>query len=242
MTLAQMTTRVAQRLGESGGATYYPVPEIHGALNEGLRLFCLATLCMEKTATWTPAATWTHMMTVFSDWVCILRIQDSLGRKIRPCTLPELIALDDLWIFSTGTTTRYVSLGADLIGIYPTNNGQLTVTYAATHPAITLDTDVPLIPEEYHAELIKFALYRLRQVEGANEFAKTLPLLGEFLDACEKFGTYVRGRNLGSRYDKPAFELAKFDRSKLLTFRTAEMMPATEAAGGTGTLPLKEAA
>jgi hypothetical protein len=222
--LSDMQARVSERLAEGGGAVFYPAAEITAALNEASRLFCLLTLGLEKTATWSvPAATtFTHMLGVFSDWICPLRITDAAGAKIRPSRLEDLASLDSGWLNSPGAPYRYVAAGADFVGVYrqPAASGTvLTVTYAKADAALASAGDAPATPAEYHPKYVDYAIYRLRQAEGAQEFQKALPLLGSFFDAAKHYAAYVRSRNLGSRYDKVPFEIESYDTSKLLKLR-----------------------
>ncbi|HWE51401.1 MAG TPA: hypothetical protein VG273_16535 [Bryobacteraceae bacterium] len=223
MQLSAMQALCSQRLNEASGAAYYPTAEITAAINEMYRFFVLLTLGLETTASWTPATgtTFFRMLTAFSDWIAPLRITNAAGQKVRPGRLEDLSSLDSAWVSSAGSPTRYVALGVDLVGLYkqPAISTTLKITYAKSPAALSGGTDVPLIPAEYHPKLVDGAIYRLRQVEGASEFAKTKPLMDGFLDAATAYGNYVRARNLGSRYDKVPFELEKFDRSKLYKFR-----------------------
>jgi hypothetical protein len=238
--LSDIRARVSQRLDEGvTGATFYPTAEMNAAINEANRFFCLLTLCLEQTLTWSPSAgvTFTHMLGVFSDWICPLRITDGSGAKIRPATLADLSALDNGWTASLGSPQRYVALGADLIGLYqqPGAGAILTVTYARLPLSLVNDTDVPEIPAEYHPALVKYAIYRLRMVEGAQEFAKALPRFDEFLTAADHYANYVRARNIGSRYDRTPFELESYDRSKLFSLRP-DLLPSTETPTDAGTV------
>jgi hypothetical protein len=215
MQFSVIQTRVSQRLNEAGTPVYYTAVEIQAAVNEGLRFFALLTLGLEQTSTWTPGATFTHMLNVFSNWTALLRISLSTGAVVRPATLAELAALDPSWPFDEGTSARYVSLGCDLVGLYGTS-GTLTVTYARAPVPLVNPTDVPEIPAEYHPLLIAYGIYRCRQGEGSTEFAKALPYFNDFLDGAQAYATYVRSRNLGSEYETLPFELEGYDRSKLL--------------------------
>lgn len=217
----------SQRLNEGanqGGATSYPTLEIVAALNEAQRLFCLLTLGLEKTTNYAfaGATTFFHMLTVgsgaFADWIVPLRIATAAGAKVRPSGLEELTSLDSQWVSSAGNPVRYVHVGADLLGLYqqPAAGAGLNVTYARAPLVLVLATDVPEIPAEYHPSLVKYGIYRCRQSEGGDEFAKVLPLLNDFLDDAQKYGEYVRKRNLGNRYDNVPFELEAFDRSQLM--------------------------
>lgn len=235
MQLSDMRTRVSQRLDEGfSGPTFYPTAEITHALNEAQRFMCLLTLCLEVTATWAVPSrsannnsAFFHMLTFFTDWIVPLRISTATGSKVRPGRLQELDCLDVQWWNSQGSPIRYTSSGADLIGLYrqPSAPGtNLGVTYARAPVDMVNDTDVPEIPEPYHARLEEYAIYRLRQGEGAQEFAKVLPLLDSFLTGASKLARYIRARNIGARYDKVPFEIESFDRSLLLKLR-ADLPP-----------------
>jgi hypothetical protein len=230
MQLSTMYGLASQRLNEGanqGGPTSYPTLEIIAALNEAQRLFCLLTLGLEKTTSWpgAGATTFFHMLTtnsgLFFDWIVPLRVATTTGAKVRPSGLEELTALDSQWVASPGSPSRYVHVGADLLGLYqqPAGGATLKVTYARAPLVLAGDTDVPEIPAEYHPELVKFGIYRCRQSEGGEEFAKTLPMLNEYLDAAQKYADYVRERNNGSRYDNQPFELSSFDRSQLMNLK-----------------------
>lgn len=106
--------------------------------------------------------------------------------------------------------------GVNASGLAYTTGTALIVTYARAPVALVNDTDIPEVPVRFCPNLVDYAIYRLRQGEGAQEFAKALPLLGTFLDAASHHAEYVRARNKGSKYDTQPFELALFDRSDLM--------------------------
>lgn len=230
MQLSTMYGLVSQRLNEgfgAGGPTSYPTTEIVAAISEANRLFCLLTLGLEKTVPWSvPAATTFFRMLqltsggnlVFPYWVAPLRISTATGAKVRPARIDQLWALDSQWPAVPGAPTRYAHVGADLMALYgqPAPGTVLNVTYARAPLALVNDADVPATPAEYHPVYVDYAIYRCRQVEGGAEFAKTLPLLESFLAAAGKYAAYVRARNAGAGYDKMPFELASFDRSRLI--------------------------
>jgi len=207
-------------LNEAGTPVYYTAAELTAAANEGLRFFCLLTLGLETTQLWVALAgfTFTHMLTVFPDWLAPLRITTSTGAKVRPATLADLASLDSNWIASPGAPARYVSLGADFLGLWqqPATGATLYVTYARAPVALVLDTDVPEIPTEYHPRLVDYAIYRCRQGEGGQEFEKSLKYFSSFLDGAKHFAAYVRDRNRGSKYDTTPFELERYDLTKLV--------------------------
>jgi hypothetical protein len=210
-----MVALVSQRLNEAAAPTFYPALEITAALNEADRLFCLLTLALETTANWAPSSTFTHMLSVFSDWIVPLRIASS-GVKIRPARFVDLWALDSGWPTSNGAVTRYVAAGADLIGIYQQASSTLAVTYARAPVTMVADADTPETPQEYHPVYVSYAIYRLRQVEGGEPFKAALPLLTQFLDASAEYAGFMRSRNIGSGYDTLPLEFKLWDRSALV--------------------------
>ena len=220
MNLAEMSQLVSERLNEADAPTYYPSGEITAAINESYRCFCLLTLALETTVAWIvpPATTFFHMLTAFPAWIVPLRITNAAGAKVRPARLSDLWALDSQWVSSPGAMKRYSHNGADLLALYPQPPGGdlLTVTYATAPAALVEDTDTPAIPANLHIQLVGYAQYRCRQVEGGEAFARALPLFGEYMDAAEKYGAYIRARNIGAGYDRAPFELKGFDRSRLV--------------------------
>jgi len=220
----QMAARVSERLAEGGAPTFYPASKIIDGLNEGYGFFVFLTLAIERTAPWVvaPNTTFHHLLPVFPDWIVPLRIATASGARVRFSFLADLAARDSQWLVSPGyQVSRYTFQGSDLIGVYqqPTAPQTLTVTYAAGPAPLTDDASVPEIPVEYHPALVAYAIYYLRQVEGAQEFGKALKYFQEFLEAAGKHGAYVRSRNLGCKYDTVPFELASFDHSHLLKLR-----------------------
>lgn len=232
MQLQDMTGRVSQRLAEGAiGPTFYPLAEITAALNEAQRFFCLLTLALETTAAWTvPSFTsngsvpFFHMLQYFTDWIVPLRITTASGLKVRPTGIDQLAALDSQWWNSPGTPYRYATLGADFLALYQqfAGAGTLNVTYARAPVALVSATDVPEIPVSYHPFLVDYGIYRCRQVEGGQEFEKSLTYLDSFLEGAGKYAKFMRARNMGARYDKLPFELEAFDRSKLLKLTAGE--------------------
>jgi hypothetical protein len=222
MTTTAISALVTARLNEgASGPTFFPSAEILAAINEGQRLWCILTLCLEKQAPLTIPAntTFLHLIPLVPDYLAPLRITDSTGAKIRPVTFGELWSLDAAWPATVGPPTRYVAAGADLVAIYRRSPTSVTVglQYAAAPAPLTgAPGETPSIPGEYHQELTGYAIYRMRQVEGGQEFAQTLPLLDHYLQAAQEYGDYVRARNVGAGYDSLPMELASYDRSSLV--------------------------
>ena len=228
MTTSDMSTRVLEGLDEidagqaAPSAVYYGGGgEVLDALNEGLRFFCLLTLALETTVPFalTPGGTFYHMRATYPDWLLPLRVKLTDGTRVRPARIEDLDALDSGWQNSPGTPSRYCALGFDFFVIYKqlAGAGIVWITYARAPVALASSSDVPEIPEANHGDLVDYAIYKLRQKEGGGEFQKTLAYFNRFLDGAQRYGDYIRARNKDSGYDNEPFELARFDRSKLMT-------------------------
>ena len=68
--------------------------------------------------------------------------------------------------------------------------------------------------------LANYAVYALRQPEGAQEFSKFLPYLNDFLDEATAVQKLVKAKNLDAHYEKAPFELEGMDRSRLIAMVT----------------------
>lgn len=214
MTLLQLQDRILERIGEHGAVDgFYSRAEVTNAINEAQRVFVLATLCLEKTATFTLNGnqTWYTLFSTFPDFIVplALRVQGTSGNKLTPETLRSLDNRNPSWQAETGSPRSYVVNGFNLFGVYPAPAATTTLdfTYAYSPTTLTYDSQVPQIPEEYHDDLILYCLPRLRVKEGGAEFAKHAPLMNRFWESTQKLANYVRHRNIGSRYDTVPAEL-----------------------------------
>jgi hypothetical protein len=129
--------------------------------------------------------------------------------------LTELDAWNPQWQATAGTPARYAALGSNLLAVTPQSSATLQFTYAAS-PVPLATGDTPLLPAAYHPALVSHACYRLKLKEGAQQLARGLGDLNMYLDAMQQLGTWVRSRSAASGYDLQPFELANFDRSKLV--------------------------
>lgn len=230
MQAADMTDRVLKRLAQDSAAVnvygaFYSAVEALSAINEGIRFFTLLTLGLEKTTTWfTPTAgPLYHLLPYIPDYLLPLRIFDSAGKKLRPATLAELDALDSGWEAATASKpTKYCAQGLDVLALYkaPPQTSPLFVTYARAPVALVADGDAPEYPEDLHSAFVDYGVNRLRFREGGQEFAKSMPYLGRFLNEAQRYGDYIRERNKGAGYDRLPFELTKADIGKLLKMAT----------------------
>ncbi len=225
MTNAEILDRCTVRLGDSLGGGHYTRGEILVAVNQVYRLMCFLTLCLETTEpfTLTTGDAFHKMLDTFGDWILPLRIRLSSGQKLFANRLVDLAALDSSWSATGGTPERYALLGFDLLCVYkvPTFDVVAQVVYARTPAPLADDSGEPETQEEYHQSLIDGAVSFLRVKEGAQEWQKTLPSWDRYMSACNKLASYVRARNKELGYDHMPFELARFDKSKVLEVMNA---------------------
>lgn len=219
MDFQALQTRTIERLDEAATPVYWSLAEIKLALNKATRLFCFLTLCTERTATFAVnTAAFYTISSSLSDFLLPLRIYNASGGRVYPYKFYELQVENPGWRSDAGSPTKYAQAGYDMLAItkQPASSENLTITYAASPAVLSGNTDVPEIPEEYHPSLDKFARVWLRYKEGGQELQKTLHLLGEFLDDAQKHGEFVRAKSKAQLYDHVPFDLASFDRSRLM--------------------------
>lgn len=224
MQLSDLQQRLLQRVGEFPNALpgnqFYQSSEATAALNAAQRLFVLLTLCLEANAQFnlSQGVAYYQMLQQFPDWLAPMRLRVNIAGKMKPSRLSDFAAADSSWSTTLGMPDRYALLGFGFLAVYkvPFETTAVNVTYARCPDAMALSTDVPEIPDEYHASLIDGAIPILRIKEGGGELEKVMPSWNRYLDSAQKLGEYVRGRNKEQGYDYYPFELAHFDRSKLL--------------------------
>lgn len=222
MNASEMITRALRRLDEDATAPQWADSKAAlRAINEAQRVFCLVTLCLEKTGTLalTGGTTFYHVLPTLSDFLVPLRVKVAGGARLAPDPLVAFDARSSSWQSAAGTPTRYALLGLDLLAIMPrpaAGGTSLTITYAHAPAVLTTGTNTPTIPEEYHPALVDYAVNRLRFNEGGAEFVKSLAYFERFLKAAQKMAAFVRARSLGARYDRLPAEIEKFDISKLV--------------------------
>jgi hypothetical protein len=199
-----------------------PVPdEILRAINEGQELAAWLTLCLETTASLTLTANGTFYLlrSQLPDFLVPLRLMGPNGR-IRPATISDLDALNpswQAWPLTAGEQQRYFTLGFSFFGTapQPVDDQACTLTYAKA-PALLVGDAFPEIPEAYHLDLVDYGIYRTKLKEGAQSLERGMKHLNRFLDRMTQLGDYVRARSRAARYDVLPFEMALFDRSRLV--------------------------
>lgn len=225
MTAGEISDRIVARLDDSVSApgsviaTTHPPPEVLMAINEAQELFALMTLCLETTLTLTLTAysTFVNISTTLPDYLVPLRLSTGAGR-VRPATLADLDAENTSWQATSGTPLRYATLGFNLLIVtpQPTADTSSTFRYARSPLRLVNDTDVPEIPLEFHQCLADYGVYRVKLKEGGQQLQRGMKYLNAFMDEATRFGNYVRQRSLAARLDTLPFELALYDRSRLI--------------------------
>jgi hypothetical protein len=219
MTLSDLDTRLLERVDDDG--SYYVQSERTHALNVALRLFCLITLAVERTAAFTLVAgqafyTITAAPISLTDFLVPLKLTVA-GARVRPATLADLNLYSTTWRATAGTPAYYAQHGYELFAVTPQPAGSSTsvaLTYAAVPAALASNGDVPEIPAEHQMLLLDFAQWWLRAKEGGAEFGTTKELLDRFLDDAQKYGEFVRNKSKAQLYDKLPPDISKFDRSR----------------------------
>lgn len=215
MTGAQISAQIIKRIDDDPIAPVsVSAGEVLAAINEGQQLAALLTLFLEQTAPFALSGTFYSPRSSFPDMICPLRLTVG-GVRLRPATLAELDALSASWQSVSGTPTRYFTLGSNFLGVTPQAAVTAQFTYAAS-PAAVGSGDMPVLPAAYHQDLVEYGVYRCRLKEGAQQLARGLGNLNTFLDSMTRLGDFVRAKSKAARYDVLPFELALFDRSKLV--------------------------
>lgn len=219
LTVANLKQRCWERLDDDG--TYYTPDRVLRALNTAQNLWCLLTLCIEKTATipLTAAQPFYALSGAgVTDFIVPLRAL-YVNSRLRTATLNQLHQRGS-WRAIAGPPTHYYQQGVDLLAVYPQPRSSdpltLSLTYAAYPPALVNDYDLPSIATENQPYLADAATYILRMFEGDAELKLTEPFLTRFLDAAQKYGAFIRARSKAQAYDTFPFDLASYDRGRLI--------------------------
>jgi len=220
MTGLELSERVIERAGDDPALLpsqqYYKPQEALACINQAQRLFVLISLCLETTANMQLTGDpFYRALTFFPDWIVPLRFRLPGGAKLKPSRLRDLAALDTQWTNRAGTPIRYTHSGFDLLGFYKQDSSIVTVTYARS-PAELIFTAEPEIPEEYQPALIEGAIPIMRAKEGQQEWQKTLPMWGRFMESARQCAEAVRARNLEQGLDRIPVEIRRFDMSAVL--------------------------
>jgi len=189
--------------------------EVLSRVNEGYLLASFLTLVFVKTVAFNFNGCWNLPRPSLTDLIVPLRIMAN-GVRLRPSTLSELDAYNPAWQTTPGQPARYAAVGSNLLAITPQQATLAQITYAYS-PLALQAADPPLLPPAYHSALVEYTTYRIRLKEGAQQLARGLGNLNVYLDAIEDLGSWVRARSAAAHYDVTPFEMALFDRSKLIT-------------------------
>jgi len=215
MTAAEISSRIITRIDDDPiTPVSVSAAEVLSAINEGQELAALLTLCLQKTVDFNLSGAFYTPRSTFTDFLVPLRLSIG-GVRVRPSTIAEFDAMNPEWQATSGTPVRYCTLGSNFLAVTPQAACTAQFTYAYS-PAALETNDTPVIPLAYHQALVEYGVYRARLKEGAQQLARGLGNLNTFLNSMQELGDLVRARSRAARYDVQPFELALFDRSKLI--------------------------
>lgn len=167
MTLTQLQTEVqGHGFDQNVFGTRIPV-----YLNDGLREMCRKVKFYSDEADssfTTTAGTATRALP--ADFAQVRSVRDTTNtRELTRITLRDIDASPS----STGTPVAYALDGAS-IRLLPVPDGvvNLSIRYWKLPAAITADADIPGIPEDYHNELVYYALARCFESEDDVQMAQ----------------------------------------------------------------------
>lgn len=215
MTFSAMRAEVLRRLGENPAApAWYTAAEAGAAINEAQRLFAMATLAVEKTATVTLPANspLLDLRPLLAALIAPFRVSTAAGARLFPSSIEAMAAIDSRFLGIEGAPRFYAMAGALMVVTpQPAAPLNLSVLYAATPADLSADGDQPELPEEDHAALIDRAFYVLVSVkEGASRRQEAEPAQAAFAAAIEARAELVRARVRAAAYDTEPFETRRY--------------------------------
>lgn len=216
MLVSDIVTRVLGHTDDENAVSASQA-EIVAAINEGQELAAMLSLCLERWTMLSLAAntSWGTFLDVYPDFICPLRMAIN-GLRVRPATLKDFDAQNELWQTTPGTPAHYAAHGCNLYAIdrVPAALIQAEFVYARS-PVIMSMASTPEIPEQYHRSLADYASYRVRLKEGAQGLARAMIYFNRYLDDITALGNFIRARSRAAALDTLPFELALFDRSRM---------------------------
>lgn len=231
MDLTAISTRVLERLDDSGGV-FYLTSEVTSAINKAQRIFAFLSHCIERSATLTLVADqYNYKLKDDSDFATFLLPLRAVcnGARLQSRTVGWMDAKNTRWRLKRDTPTDYAMLGFDLLFCYPTPDAsgfEIDLTFVAEPVALSSGSDVPEIFEEDHPALIDFAIYWLRLKEGGLESQNTMPMLKRFLEAASMRAAAQRAQGLAQKFDRiVTFDLASVDQAALYRMKLDRVPP-----------------
>ncbi len=223
-------------------AVHWTPAEINHGLNVGQRLWCLLTLCLERTVDFllsTDGRAFYSISDQITDYLVPLRVS-LYGVRLKADTMHNLDLRSTTWRKTAGDPVRYAQHGFDLLAITPqptTGMPVLAITYAAEPAEMVFDSDVPDIEAEQQIWLEDFATWYALLKNGGAELKAGVMYLNQFLDAAAKYGHFTRARSKAQMYDNYPPDLSTFERGRFLIKLRNEPAQRKEAQTpkGTGT-------
>ena len=205
MNFSQMQSQTRRSLNNTT-TEFYSDQDIKDALNEGLAELADATEYYELQATVYLLAgrTYYDLTTVVPDtFLSPRRCFDITNQKWLTPTDPfELDQQYRQWELVYGEPEKYFFRGNWWMGVWPrraTDGNGIRLYYTGIPPVMSLDTDTPDFPQEFHRGLIDYALSDL--LSQQRETAKAVKFWQSYVVAQSGLKTYVEGRVKLARHD-----------------------------------------
>jgi hypothetical protein len=187
MNLADLRTRVLERLDESTDGLRWTSADVDGYLNLAHQTLCVRTGIVVETAAVTAVAN-RFRYELPTDCVSVLRLyRDDPDEKVWPTSHRRLDEELANWPALTGTRWEwYFIFGLDELIIGPafiTSGEAYTLTYTRDPGLdhLTADTDEPLVPRKFHGALVDYAVARALLVDADKmRLAQAAEALGQF--------------------------------------------------------------
>lgn len=215
MTFAEIKSEALRRCGEDPAApAFYTAAEAGRAVNSGYRIFALLTLCLETTSTvgLNAGGAFKEIGSSVSTFLAPLRVTNADGDKVQPGNLAKLTAGSGRWQSTEGSPLEYAMVGSSLMVVtpQPTAAHNLSVLHAYLPAAMSLDGDIPAIPDEDHEALVHFAAHDLlSSKEGASRLQDAAVHWQEYIAAVQARIGFVRARAMAEGYDRMPIELRR---------------------------------
>jgi hypothetical protein len=201
VTFGEMKAEVLRILAESGSSpVYFMESDVEEALNEGYEEISDSTEWLEEHETLSirNRKTYYDLTTELASEILTLRrvYNNQTSAWMRHASYTDLdLYTYRRWEETIGEPHHVFTRGAWWMGIHPKQSadiGSLDVWFTAIPPRMTLDSESPAFPREFHWALVEFAVYDLLGQDG--ETRKALLHWAEYRKLEEALRRHVAGR------------------------------------------------
>jgi hypothetical protein len=179
MDLTTMRTSVRYRLGVPSTDSFYTDAILTETINEALRWYTVQWdwPWLEKSETLT-TVNGTATVSPAADYSATIAIVDSTGVALERKPIEELLRMGT----GTAAIVRYYSVVSGTLHFRPVPNANLSPVhyYRASETVLSGNSDVPLMPSQYHEAIVEYATAIALERRGATaeaaarrEFANT---------------------------------------------------------------------